>query len=669
MSGSAALTPFRRVLIANRGEIALRVQRSAHALGHETVAVYSTADAGAAHTMQADRAVCIGAALPSQSYMNVAALIDAARRSGADAVHPGYGFLAENAAFAQACADAGLVFIGPTVATIAAMGDKAEAKRRMQAVGVPCIPGWHGSNADDAALIGQAARLGYPLMIKATAGGGGRGMRLVESAGDFAAALRSARSEAQHAFGDDTVLIERALVEPRHIEIQILADRYGHVVHTGERDCSVQRRHQKLIEESPSPAVGPALRERMGAAAVAVARAVGYEGAGTIEFLLDRNGDDFWFMEMNTRLQVEHPVTEAVTGLDLVAWQLRIAAGERLDLRQDDVRMRGHAIEVRLCAEDVRQGFLPQSGTLLRWRPSCELRVEHALGDESEIAPYYDSMIAKFVAHGASRDEARRKLRRGLAASVVFGVVTNRDFLLRCLDHADFARGAATTAFVARHLEALVGPDEAMRTRLLALAALLLTACSAAGTAAAAVLQPRFEMPMLLRVADADIAVSVSARGPGSCTARVGATAHEMRLLEVGPLRVRFECDGVAESAAWHRDGADLWLDLAGTTLRIEDRSRVAALRAAVGGRSDGRVRAGTGGRVVAVLVAVGERVVAGQALLTLEAMKMEHAQAAPAAGTVSAIHARVGEQAAAGALLAEMTVDAPATAAEGSPQ
>jgi geranyl-CoA carboxylase alpha subunit len=344
-------TPFSRILIANRGEIALRVIRSARALGYQTVAIYSGADIDARHVGEADQAVCVGGSLPAESYLRIDAIVDAARRTGADAVHPGYGFLAENADFAQACRDAGLVFIGPPPEAIRVMGDKAGVKRLMRAAGVPCIPGYDGEDQRDERLLAEAERIGFPIMIKATAGGGGRGMRLVHDARDFPELLRSARSEARNAFGNEGLILERVIPDPRHVEIQVLADRHGHAIHLGERDCSVQRRHQKIVEEAPSPAVDAALRERMGAAAVAAARAIGYEGVGTLECLLDPEGR-FYFMEMNTRLQVEHPVTEAVTGLDLVELQLRVAAGEPLPLRQEDVRLRGHAIEVRLCAED-----------------------------------------------------------------------------------------------------------------------------------------------------------------------------------------------------------------------------------------------------------------------------------------------------------------------------
>ncbi|WP_043114168.1 acetyl-CoA carboxylase biotin carboxylase subunit, partial [Pseudacidovorax intermedius] len=440
---TSSRTPFRKILIANRGEIALRIIRTARALGYRTVAVHSTADAGARHVREADQAVCIGDPLPAQSYLCIPALIEAARRSGADAVHPGYGFLAENEDFAQACHDAGLVFIGPSAEAIRAMGNKAGAKVLMQAAGVPCIPGYQGEDQSEARLADEAGRIGFPVMIKATAGGGGRGMRLVNSAAEFPELLRSARSEAQSAFGDPEVILERAIVRPRHIEIQVFADRHGHAIHLGERDCSVQRRHQKLIEEAPSPAVDAALRARMGATAVAAVKAIRYEGAGTLEFLLDAEGR-YYFMEMNTRLQVEHPVTEAITGLDLVALQLRVAAGEPVGIAQEDVRFSGHAIEVRLCAEDADQGFMPQSGTMALWQMPPQLRVEHALQSGAEIPPYYDSMIAKLIAHGDSREDARRLLMAGLEDAVALGVTTNQAFLHRCLGHDVFAAGGAT---------------------------------------------------------------------------------------------------------------------------------------------------------------------------------------------------------------------------------
>ena len=420
-------TPFFKILIANRGEIALRIMRSARRLGYGVVAVYSDADRDALHVREADQAVRIGEALPAQSYLRIEAIIAAAKASGAGAVHPGYGFLAENEDFAQACRDAGLVFIGPSPEAIRSMGNKASAKDIMHAAGVPCVPGYQGADQSDAVMLAEAKKIGFPVMIKAVAGGGGRGMRLVTDAAAFPDALRSARSEAQGAFGDPTVIIERAIVDPRHIEIQVFGDRYGHAVHLGERDCSVQRRHQKLIEEAPSPKVTPKLRARMGAVAVAAVKSIRYEGAGTLEFLLDKNGE-FYFMEMNTRLQVEHPVTEAITGLDLIELQLRVASGEPLGLEQEDIKFAGHAIEVRLCSEDAGHDFMPQSGKMALWQMPEGVRVEHALQSGSEIPPFYDSMIAKIVSHGADRNEARGRLICALEQTAAFGVTTNQGF-------------------------------------------------------------------------------------------------------------------------------------------------------------------------------------------------------------------------------------------------
>src|SRR6201988_3108217 len=387
---SATRTPYFKILIANRGEIALRIMRTAKRLGYGTVAVYSDADRDALHVGEADSAVRIGEALPAQSYLRIDAIIAAAKARGPGAVHPGYGFLAENKDFAQACRDAGLVFIGPSPEAIRAMGNKARAKEIMQKAGVPCVPGYQGADQGDAVMLAEARKIGFPVMIKAVAGGGGRGMRLGNDASSFPDALRGARSEAQGAFGDPTVILERAIIDPRHIEIQVFGDRHGNAVHLGERDCSGQRRHQKLIEEAPSPAVSPELRARMGEVAVAAVKAIGYEGAGTLEFLLDKSGA-FYFMEMNTRLQVEHPVTEAITGLDLVELQLRVAGGEPLGVKQEDIRFNGHAIEVRICSEDAAHDFMPQSGTMLRWQMPDNTRVEHALRPGSEIPPFYDS--------------------------------------------------------------------------------------------------------------------------------------------------------------------------------------------------------------------------------------------------------------------------------------
>ncbi len=442
---------FASLLVANRGEIACRIIRAARAEGLRVVAVFSDADEAAPHVRLADASVRIGPAPPAQSYLSIPAIIAAAKATGAEAVHPGYGFLAENADFAEAVTAGGLVFVGPPAAAIRAMGDKSAAKARMQAAGVPCAPGYHGDNQSFARFADEAERIGYPLMVKASAGGGGRGLRIVREPEGLQAALAAARSEAESAFGDGRLLIERALVGARHVEVQVFGDEHGRIVHLGERDCSIQRRHQKVIEEAPSPAVSPALRQAMGEAAVKAAAAVNYVGAGTIEFLLDGDGR-FYFLEMNTRIQVEHPVTEAVTGLDLVRLQLQIAQGRPLPFAQADISLSGHAIEARLYAEDPAADFLPSIGRLVAWRPGDGegVRVDTGVEAGSVVTPYYDSMLAKIVGFGADREQARLRLISALERSFVSGVTTNRDFLLAALRRPTFIDGQATTAFVER---------------------------------------------------------------------------------------------------------------------------------------------------------------------------------------------------------------------------
>jgi len=642
-------TPFHKILIVNRGEIALRVIRSARALGYRAVAVYSTADTHARHVHEADQAVCIGEPLPARSYLCIPKVIEAAKLSGADAVHPGYGFLAENENFARACRDAGLVFIGPSPEAIAAMGNKAGAKTLMQAAGVPCIPGYQGEDQSEDRLAQEAARVGFPVMIKATAGGGGRGMRLVPSAGEFVDLLRSAQSEAQSAFGNPEVILERAIVEPRHVEIQVFADRHGNAIHLGERDCSVQRRHQKLIEEAPSPAVNAELRERMGATAVAAVKAIRYEGAGTLEFLLDREGD-FYFMEMNTRLQVEHPVTEAVTGLDLVELQLRVAAGDALPLSQVDVHHVGHAIEVRLCAEDADKGFMPQSGTMALWKMPHRLRVEDAMRSGAAVPPFYDSMIAKIVAHGPTREEARRKLASGLEDAVALGIRTNQAFLLKCLGHPVFASGGATTAFIAQHQEELLAPDQHTIERGAALAAVLLQEATGTGR------RLSHNLPISLRfeLDGRTCAASVVRSREGRFEISLAGKSFAIELRAIGGDTVRFVCDGLLESAAYHRDGETLLIQYRGRALQVEDRTRAASARQD-GAAGDGKLRASMNGRVVAVLADIGRMVQAGEPVITLEAMKMEHVHTAPRSGRLTAVHVTTGEQVAAGRVVAEI--------------
>jgi geranyl-CoA carboxylase alpha subunit len=653
-SDAMTKTPFHKILIANRGEIALRVIRTARALGYRTVAVFSSADRQACHVSAADQAVYIGEALPARSYLNIEAIIAAAKTSGADALHPGYGFLAENEDFAQACRDAGLVFIGPSPEAIIAMGNKARAKQLMGEAGVPCIPGYQGADQGEERLSAEAGNIGFPVMIKATAGGGGRGMRLVSDPEQFADALKSARSEAQSAFGSPDVILERAIVRPRHIEIQIFADRHGNAVHLGERDCSVQRRHQKLIEEAPSPAVSAGLRARMGATAVAAAKAIGYEGAGTLEFLLDASGS-YYFMEMNTRLQVEHPVTEAITGLDLVELQLRVASGEPLGITQDEVEFRGHAIEIRLCAEDADQAFMPQSGVMAQWQMPARIRVETALEAGAEISPYYDSMIAKLVSHGGSREEARRKLVAALEDAVALGVKTNQKFLANCLMHPVFVAGGASTAFIGDHSADLLRPDADNDARAHALAAVLLYA-TASETAAGRGSSIAHRFPIGFRF-DADARPSIAGLlnlGDSRYSVAVAERSFDLRVIDLDPNRIRFSCDGLVESAAFARNATALLLQYRGTSYTFEDKSHATPARQGEA-LADGKIRASMNGRVVAVHVAVGDMVKAGQPVITLDAMKMEHVHAAPIAGRVSALNAAMGEQVAIYRVIAEI--------------
>ncbi|WP_176721989.1 acetyl-CoA carboxylase biotin carboxylase subunit [Bradyrhizobium sp. LMTR 3] len=647
-------TPFFKILVANRGEIALRIMRTARRLGYGVVAVYSDADRDALHVREADQAVRIGEALPAQSYLRIDAIIAAAKASGAGAVHPGYGFLAENEDFAQACRDAGLVFIGPSPEAIRAMGNKAGAKDIMREAGVPIVPGYQGADQSDAVMLAEARKIGFPVMIKAVAGGGGRGMRLVEDAAAFPDALRSARSEAQGAFGDASVILERAIVDPRHIEIQVFGDRYGNAIHLGERDCSVQRRHQKLIEEAPSPKVTPELRARMGAVAVAAVKSIGYEGAGTLEFLLDPSGE-FYFMEMNTRLQVEHPVTEAITGLDLVELQLRIAAGQPLGPKQEDVKFSGHAIEVRLCSEDADHDFMPQSGRMELWQMPDGIRVEHALRSGSEIPPFYDSMVAKIISHGVDRNEARGRLICGLEQTAAFGVTTNQGFLISCLRHPAFAKGEATTAFIGNHRDELLA-SRANDSTEAALAALLLyvTNPHAPPWRSGRSLAATFPLTMRIDLGHGAFEVDIVRNRDGSYVAGLDDDERRFEIDELGPDTIRFRTDGLMESARFLRDDGRLYILHRGASIAARDLT-LAAPASAAAADGDGKVRATMNGRVVAVLVKPGEQVAVGQPVMTLEAMKMEHVHMAGVAGTVSSIDVTEGEQVTTGRIVVEI--------------
>jgi geranyl-CoA carboxylase alpha subunit len=626
---------FSKILVANRGEIAWRVMRTARAMGYRTVAVYSDADKDAPHVCFADEVVRIGPPPVGESYLSIDRILEAAHKSGADAIHPGYGFLSENESFATACENAGLVFIGPPPAAIAAMGNKAAAKRRMIDAGVPCVPGYQGADQSDANLEKEARKIGLPVMVKAAAGGGGRGMRLVERDADLLEAIRTARAEAESAFGSGELILEKAVVDARHVESQIFADAHGNIIHLGERDCSVQRRHQKVIEEAPSPAVTANLRNRMGAAAVAAARTIGYRGAGTVEFLLAADGA-FYFLEMNTRLQVEHPVTEAITGQDLVAWQLKVAAGEKLPLTQEQVKFSGHAIEVRLYAEDAYAGFLPQTGRIDVWRPATGpgIRVDHGMKDGLLISPFYDPMIAKVIAHGANREEARTRLVQALRDTIVLGPVTNRHFLIRLLEHLEFAAGKATTAFIGKHFagDTLKSPD--VTDHHWALAAALLWRRSA----------ERYPAPL---------------RGwrnsnPEATPIRLAVGPVE-RMLHVSPQDVATIDDRVP----FHIDGDDIVVDLDVLTVRFSDRTYAPPATAAAG--SDGKLRAPMDGRIVAIKVAAGDSVTRGQTLIVLEAMKIQHQLKAALDAKIESVAVKEGQQVSNRTILVTMAADAAA--------
>ncbi|MEU3604262.1 biotin carboxylase N-terminal domain-containing protein [Streptomyces sp. NPDC035033] len=620
---------FDTVLVANRGEIAVRVIRTLRALGVRSVAVYSDADADARHVREADTAVRIGPAPASESYLSVPALLEAARRTGAQAVHPGYGFLAENAAFARACAEAGLVFIGPSAEAIALMGDKIRAKETVKAAGVPVVPG----DADP--RVTEAAReMGAPVLLKPSAGGGGKGMRLVRDLAVLDDEIAAARREARASFGDDTLLVERWIDRPRHIEIQVLADAHGNVVHLGERECSLQRRHQKIIEEAPSVLLDGATRAAMGAAAVEAARSCGYVGAGTVEFIVP-GGDpsQYYFMEMNTRLQVEHPVTELVTGLDLVEWQLRVAAGEPLGFGQEDVRLDGWAVEARICAEDPSRGFLPSGGTVLALAEphGGGVRTDSGLLEGSEVSSLYDPMLSKVIVHAQDRPTALRKLRAALAELVTLGVPTNAGFLRRLLAHPDVVSGAMDTGLVEREAESLVPrgvPDEVY---------------AAAAAVRGAELAPRprdgwtdpFDVPSGWRLGGAPKPLAFPVRVAGLDPVTVAAPA-DARVTATG---VTVTVDGVTH--AFHRAGA--WLGRDGDSWHVMDHDPVAA--ALSGARHGGAdtLAAPMPGTVTVVKVAVGDEVEAGQSLLVVEAMKMEHVISAPHAGTVTELDVTPG--------------------------
>ena len=667
---------FKKILIANRGEIACRVAATARRLGVRTVAVYSDADADARHVRACDEAVHIGAAPPRESYLQWQRILEAAKSSGAQAVHPGYGFLSENAEFAQACADAGLVFIGPPASAIEAMGSKSAAKTLMEKAGVPLVPGYHGRDNDAALLAKHAARIGYPVLIKASAGGGGKGMRRVDKAEDFAASLASCQREAKASFGDEHVLVERYVLRPRHIEIQVFADSLGHCIHLNERDCSVQRRHQKVLEESPAPGLSDARRAELGAAAVAAAKAVGYVGAGTVEFVAEELEDGdirAYFMEMNTRLQVEHPVTEAITGLDLVEWQLRVAAGQPLPLTQAQVTMRGHAIEARICAENPDANFLPATGTMnvARWPDHVSFersdaidfkpRIDRGFDEGDTISPHYDSMVAKLIVWGDDRAQALARLDAALAATHIVGLQTNVAFLRRVVNTPAFATANLDTALIEREHAALFEY------------APLPLECAAAGVVAR------------------ELAIEATLQGDDPWSRRDG-----WRMFGGATRRFDLDVGGKPQRATLHRshDGAltlaigerrwpftaralgndrhDVQLGEQRWTLAVYAQGERITVFAPHGslalqeidplahageGAAEGRLTAPMPGKVVAFLAKAGDKVVAGQALAVMEAMKMEHTIASPRDGTVAELLYGVGDQVAEGGELLRLEV------------
>ena len=659
---------FTRILIANRGEIACRIIATCRRLGIATVAVYSEADHAARHVRLADEAIAIGPAPAAESYLRGQTILEAARRSGAQAIHPGYGFLSENAAFADACAAAGLVFIGPPASAIRAMGDKSAAKALMQQAGVPLTPGYHGPRQEPAFLRGQADAIGYPVLIKASAGGGGKGMRRVDRSGDFIDALASCQREAQSAFGNPHVLVEKYVERPRHIEIQVFGDGHGNLVHLFERDCSVQRRHQKVLEEAPAPGMTAARRQAMGRAAVDAARAVGYVGAGTVEFIAAPDGG-FYFMEMNTRLQVEHPVTEFITGTDLVEWQLRVAAGQPLPRRQDELAIHGHAIEARLYAEDADRGFLPSTGTLRHLRLPAEdahVRVDTGVDAGDTITPFYDPMIAKLIVWDVDRPAALGRLRRALDACQAVGVTTNAGFLRRLLDTASFAGAQLDTALIEREQDALTAPDadDAALWLLAAIAAVVSTPVAPPDSADPYSpwqaqdgwrLGPPAARLVSLQHGERRHALRVTTLADGWQVRLDEAPARTIAgHFADGQLQARF--DDRRWRAQVLRDGAQVHLFTAHGQRRFTLHEPLDG--AGEAGSEGGSLLAPMPGRIVATLVEPGTAVARGTPLVVLEAMKMEHTLQAPADGTVRGYRVAVDEQVGDGAVLVDFEPD-----------
>jgi geranyl-CoA carboxylase alpha subunit len=660
ISGEAIMIfrPFQKILIANRGEIACRIARTAKAMGYRIVAVFSDADANALHVRLADEAVRIGPPPPQDSYLNIRAILEAARKTGADTIHPGYGFLAENANFAEACEDAEIVFIGPSAEIIRKMGDKAAAKAIMEGVGVPCVPGYFGQHQSGKRFASEAGRLGFPLLIKAIGGGGGRGIRAVYGPAELGAQLAAARREAKAAFGDDGIMLERLIEHPRHLEVQIFGDAYGNIVHLFERDCTTQRRRQKIIEEAPSPVLPPALREKLTGYAVEAARAVGYRNAGAVEFIADADLN-IYFLEVNARLQVEHPVTEMVTGLDLVEWQLRVAAGEPLPLRQDQISLSGHAIEARLCAEDPYDGLRPQTGIVLRPpRARNGVRVDSGVEENSKVLPYYDSMVAKVIAHGRDRAEAVRQLACVLEDDPLLGFTTNQQFLADLLRSNEFRQSSLSTDT----LDAWSEADAPLFKRpsppkeIWALATALHAYPGSVGEWFWS--GNAFDFSLDLDCGGERKMVRYKRLSEGTIAVSFDGGEAEITLIDVRLPDVVFQASGVRRRAIALWDGADLHLSASGSAFVFGEAQHHAADNIADGAR----ITAPVAGLILNVFVEPGQSVEAGQTLALIEAMKMETRVTAIHAGRIVTAHAQAGAQVAMQALLFEVErVDAPA--------
>ena len=640
------------LLVANRGEIACRVMRTAKAMGLTTVAVHSAIDRDALHTREADIRVDLGGSKAAESYLDITKLLAAAKASGAQAIHPGYGFLSENAGFARAIEQAGLIFLGPPASAIDAMGSKSAAKALMEAAGVPLVPGYHGAAQDLQTFREAAERIGYPVLLKASAGGGGKGMKVVEEVSQLADALASAQREAQASFGNAQMLVEKYLLKPRHVEIQVFADQHGNCLYLNERDCSIQRRHQKVVEEAPAPGLAPALRKAMGEAAVRAAQAIGYVGAGTVEFLLDARGE-FFFMEMNTRLQVEHPVTEAITGLDLVAWQIRVACGEPLPITQAQVPLRGHAIEVRLYAEDPVNEFLPATGRLALYRESAPgegRRVDSGVSEGDQVSPFYDPMLGKLIAWGEDREQARLRLLAMLDEFAIGGVKTNIAFLRRILAHPAFAAAELDTGFIPRHQEALLPAAGELPVQFWEVAAQAWLQSEATR-----VREDDADSPWA-----APTGLRLGLPSQSSVHLHSGGQAQAVTLQASAPSTLRLEgeqlcqdVDGVRRRHLAIRRGATLYLRWDGDMHAVSAYDPIAEAEAS--NSQHGGLSAPMNGSIVRVLVAPGQAVEAGTALVVLEAMKMEHSIRAAQAGTVKALLCEEGDMVAEGAVLVEL--------------